>query len=48
MLLDHDCLIIGGRPVGLTGAPYLARYRRKVVVYDDDESRVRSSCVPCC
>jgi thioredoxin reductase (NADPH) len=34
-----DCLIIGGGPAGLTAAVYLARYRRKVVVADDGQSR---------
>jgi thioredoxin reductase (NADPH) len=34
-----DCLIVGGRPAGLTAAIYLARYRRNVVVFDSGESR---------
>jgi len=36
-----DCLIIGGGPAGLTAAIYLARFRRRVVLVDCDESRAR-------
>ena len=36
---DFDCLIVGGGPAGLTAAIYLARYRRKVVIFDNGESR---------
>src|SRR3954453_10455377 len=36
---DLDALSIGGGPAGLTTAIYLARYRRKVVVVDNGESR---------
>jgi thioredoxin reductase (NADPH) len=34
-----DCLIIGGGVAGLTAAIYLARYRRKIAVYDGGRSR---------
>jgi len=37
--MDWDCIIVGGGPAGLTAATYLARYRRKVVVIDADDSR---------
>lgn len=36
-----DCLIIGGGPAGLTAAIYLARFRRRVVVVDKGEGRLR-------
>ena len=39
---DCDCLVIGGGPAGLTGALYLARFRRRVLVIDAGQSRAAS------
>jgi len=38
-----DCAVIGGGPGGLTAAIYLARFDRKVVVFDTGQPRARYS-----
>lgn len=37
---EHDCLIVGGGPAGLTAAIYLGRFHRRVVVVDKGEGRL--------
>jgi len=42
---DHDCLVIGGGPAGLTAAIYLVRYHLSLKVIDAGNSR--ASWIPC-
>ena len=34
-----DCLIVGGGPAGLTAALYLARFARRFMIVDSEQSR---------
>jgi thioredoxin reductase (NADPH) len=36
-----ECAIVGAGPAGLTAAIYLARYLRKIIVFDSGQSRAR-------
>lgn len=38
--MNVECAIVGGGPAGLTAAIYLARYRRRIVLFDNNESRL--------
>ena len=42
---DHDCLVIGGGPAGLTAAIYLTRYHLSLKVVDAGKSR--AGLIPC-
>jgi thioredoxin reductase (NADPH) len=42
---DHDCLVIGGGPAGLTAAIYLTRYHLSLKVVDAGKSR--ANWIPC-
>jgi thioredoxin reductase len=39
--MDHDVVVVGGGPAGLTAAGWLGRYRRRVLVVDSGEYRNR-------
>jgi thioredoxin reductase (NADPH) len=42
---DHDCIVIGGGPAGLTAAIYLVRYHLSIKVIDAGKSRAAT--IPC-
>lgn len=39
--MDHDAIIVGGGPAGLTAGIYLARFRRRFLLADAGQSRAR-------
>jgi thioredoxin reductase (NADPH) len=38
----YDCIVVGGGPAGLVTAVYLQRFRRKVLLIDNGNSRLRN------
>lgn len=41
-MMNHDCVVIGGGPAGLTAAIYLARFHLTVIVLDHGQGRAAS------
>lgn len=41
-MMNHDCVVIGGGPAGLTAAIYLARFHLTVIVVDHGQGRAAS------